>query len=316
MNEPSSPAASQPVAWLWRLLGEQRTGIVCSFVSAALMGMGSLIMDSSPQLYAGLSMDDVRFFFQPWRWQHAWFYALAVSLAIWALSALVCTWDSLVSRIQRRVTRPSAYGALVLHVTFVLALVAHLWGGLKASSTRFMVTAQGTSIDGETWRAVGFEQQTHSGGMPRSVTVTLQRSGEEITIGYNHPITSGAGARELLLGQVEMMADGLVVRHKGRQVVVRPDEPAVAGGDRIVLRRFHDPRRTPSLRVPVAELVIGGQSAMLPMDPQSTGETSFLAVNESPIVVLIQRRNPSVPLVLFVTLLLAVGVGLVAWERA
>jgi hypothetical protein len=288
-------------------------------IAAALMGAGSFIIDASPSVYRKLSMDDVRPFFEPCRWEHGWFYALAITLGLWAISALVCTWNSVAGHVRRKVARPSAYGASLIHVTFVLALVAHLWGGLRATTGRTMVGDAGTAIDGVTYRTLRIDQETHPNGMPRSITATLQRTtatgSEEVTVGYNHPITSNLGANELLLGQVDSVADAMIVVHKGERGLIRPGQVTTVAGDVIVLRRFHDPERNPSLRVPVAEFMIGGQVLVLPMDPVISGTTAFVGMNESPMVMLLQRKNPSVPLVLLVCALLLLGVGLVAWER-
>jgi len=62
-------------------------------------------------------------------------------------------------------------------------------------------------------------------------------------------------------------------------------------------------------------LVIDGRRAMLPDEAGAQGETAFVGFHEAVMVMLIQRNNPSVPLVLAVSILLVLGVVLVAWER-
>ena len=307
-------------ARLWRRLGMQSTGVVLALLSAALMAAGSFIMDRSPEAYRGLALDDLRFFFAPWRWQHAWFYALVLSLGLWAASALVCTWDSLASRIRRRLTRPSAYGAPLVHLTFVLALLTHLLGGLTASSSQAILSSSEVALHGASWRVLHLDERTWPSGMPRSVTVTLERTQagrvQQETLGYNEPITSGLGTHEMLLSEAQLVPDGLLIRHKGQLVTVRAGMPSVAAGDAIVLRRFHDPRTSATLRVPVAELQVAGRNQMLPLEPDSNEETAFVGMSESPGAVVHVRDNPSVPMVLLVAVLLIVGVALVAWERA
>ncbi len=304
---------------IWNLLGQQRTGVVLALVSAGLLGCGSLVMDNAAETYGALRMDDLRFFFEPMRWQYSWLYALMLSLALWATSALVCTWDSVASRIRRRVTRPSAYGAPLVHVTFVLGLIAHLWGGLRTTTAEFEVSSDGTEIRGQLYRAVSVDSDTYPNGMPRATTLTLERSSAQgtqtVTLGYNQPLTSHWGSQELLLMQVDTMPDGLLLRHKGQRVVLRGDTPMVVAGDTITLLAFHDPRISPSLRVPVVELLVGQQRLMLPLEPDGTGETVFLGANEQPVAMLVERDNPSVPLVLLMAALLVIGVVLVAWER-
>jgi hypothetical protein len=304
---------------LLELLTEQRTGVLCAFASAALLATGSFVIDTSPDLYAGLGMDDLRFFLRPWRWQHAWFYALVVVLAVWGTSALLCAVTSVQALWQRRGKKPSSYGPPLLHLTFAAALLAHLWGGLTASSRQFLVSDVGTDIHGSRYRAVRLELSRHPSGMPRSVVAVLERKTgaavEEVRVGYNHPLVSAGVTRELLLGRYDSVVDRVVLRHRGQKVVVRPGNPATAGPDAINVLGLHDPNTNPSLRVPVVELEVGGRRQLLALGPEGNGETAFVALEESPVVELVERSNPSVPLVALLSLLLVSGVGLVSWGR-
>jgi hypothetical protein len=304
---------------LLELLIEQRTGILCAFASAALLATGSFVIDASPDLYAGLGMDDLRFFLRPWRWQHAWLYALVVVLAVWGTSALLCALMSVRALWQRRVRKPGSYGPPLLHLTFGAALVAHLWAGLTASSRQFLVSDAGTDIHGSRYRAVRLELGRHPGGMPRSVVAVLERKTgaavEEVRVGYNHPLVSTGATRELLLGRYDSVVDRVVLRHRGQKVVARPGSPATAGPDAIDVLELHDPNTNPSLRVPVVELEVGGRRKLLALGPEGDGETAFVGLDESPVVELVERTNPSVPLVAVLSLLLVLGVGLVGWGR-
>jgi microsomal dipeptidase-like Zn-dependent dipeptidase len=300
------------------LLVEQRTGILCAFASAALLAAGSLIIDRSPDLYAGLGMDDLRFFFRPWRWQHGWFYALALVLALWGTSAVLCAYDTVLGLWRRRAKTLALYGPPIIHLVFAGALVAHLWGGLSASSRRFVVSDAGTDIDGTRYRAVGLDISRQPSGMPRTVVAVIERTTgaatEEVRVGYNQPRISAAGARELMLGEFDSVADGVVLRHRGREVAVRPGQIAGVGPDAIAVLRLHDPGTNPSLRLPVVELAVEGRRKLLGVG-ENDGETAFLELRVSPVVELVERNNPSVPLALVLSLLLAFGVGLVAWPR-
>ena len=232
---------------LWTKLREQRTGVVCALTSALLLALGSVLMDRYPERYRGLGMDDLRFFLDPPSFNHVWLYALAVTLAVWALSALVCTIDSLALRFRRRILRPSAYGAPLLHLTFIFGLLAHLWGGLTAESRALQVGPQGFDVDGAHYTPRRLLREDHPNGQPRSITVVLERARDgqrdEVELGYNRPLVFEGGAREILLGRIA----------SGRQ---------------------------------------------------------------GPVLLLTDRRNPSMPLVWVTALLAVLGVLLVAWERA
>jgi hypothetical protein len=206
-----------------------------------------------------------------------------------------------------------------LHLTFAAALMAHLWGGLSASSERFVVSDAATDVHGSQYRALRLDVDLHPNGMPRSVVAVLERKTggtlESVGVGHNRPLISAGGARELLLGRYESVTDRVVLRHWGRDVVARPGDSVVAGPDRINVLGLYDPATSPSLRVPVVELEIGGHRKLLALGPEGDGTTAFIAIGASPVVELIERHNPSVPLVMLVALLLVSGVGLVAYNR-
>jgi hypothetical protein len=303
----------------YQVLTEQRTGMLCAFASAALLAVGTWVMDRSPELYRGLRMEDLRFFARAWRWQSLWLYAAAVTLAIWGTSAVLCTVRSVASLVRKRARHPSLYGAPLLHLTFVLALLAHLWGGLGTSDRQYVVSSAGTDIGGTRYRALRVDEQRHPNGMPRSVTATLSREdgprAERVEIGYNRPLISRAGRSLLLLTDYQEVADGIVVRHRGQEIVLRPGERVEAAGDLLGWLRWHDPAKNPALRVAVVELAVGADNKVLAQGPEGDGTTAFLRLHESPRVLVTERHNPSVPLALGVALLLVLGIGLVVWNR-
>jgi hypothetical protein len=300
-------------------LVSQKTGVVCAFTAAALLGLGSFLADRRPDVYEGLAFDDVRFFFHPWRPAHVWFYALCAVLALWAASSLLCTWDTVVARVRGRVLRLSAWGSSLVHLSFVLALAAHLWAGLAAESRMHMVGPVPTEIAGSSYRALDLDQKLWPTGMPREATITLERTrGTEtstLTVGFNHPVLLEGGARELLLGRYGRMVDGAVLRIGGERVTLSPGESHTANGRTVTLEKVHSSAR---LRTPVAALRITGAPGgrtILRLDPSSTADPAFLDVAYSTVVTLQERHNPSIPLVLVVAGLLSIGVVLAGWER-
>ena len=300
-------------------LVSQKTGVVCAFTAAALLGLGSFLADRRPEMYEGLAFDDVRFFFNPWRPAHLWFYALVGVLALWAASSLLCTWDTVVARVRGRVVRLSAWGSILVHLSFVLALAAHLWAGLAAESRMHMVGPVPTEIAGASYRAIDLDQKLWPSGMPREATVTLARTlGTEtstVTVGFNHPVLLEGGARELLLGRYGRMVDGAVLRIGGAEVTLSPGESHSANGQTVTLEKVHSSSK---LRAPVAAVRITGPTGgrvALPLDPKSTADPAFVGIGYSTVVTLQERHNPSIPLVLVVAGLLSIGVVLAGWER-
>ena len=310
---------SSPPSRLHDALVSQKTGVVCAFAAAALLGLGSFLSDRRPDLYDGLAFDDLRFFFHPWRLAHTWFYAVVVVFGLWAASTLLCTWDTVVARVRGRVMRISTWGSSLVHLSFVLALGAHLWAGLAAESRLHLVDSTGTEIAGAIYRALDVEQKLWPNGMPREAKVRLERTAGQtttaLTIGFNQPVVLEAGARELLLGRYGRRVTGAVLRVDGERVTLQPGESTAAGGRTITLEKVHGSTK---LRVPVVAVRIGGtpgSRTMLPLDPSSTADPAFVDLAYSAFVTLQERHNPSVPLVLVVAGLLALGVVLAGWER-
>jgi len=228
---PTKPARPSLPSRLHRALVSQKTGVVCAFAAAALLGLGSFVADRRPDVYGGLAFDDLRFFFHPWRPAHVWLYALVVVFALWAASTLLCTWDTAVARVRGRVLRPSAWGSSLVHLSFVLALGAHLWAGLGAESRMHVVGSAGTEIGGARYRVLDVEQKSWPNGMPREAKATLERTAggttSTVTVGFNQPIVEQAGARELLLGRYGRARSGTVMRIGGELLPMRPGELVV-----------------------------------------------------------------------------------------
>jgi hypothetical protein len=309
-SRPSLPAR------LHELVTSQKVGVSSAFVSAGLLAIGSFMADRMPQLYAGLSGDDLRFFFHPWRLAHFWLYGLFASMSLWALSTLLCTWDTIVARVRGRVVRLSAWGTILVHTSFCLALLAHLWAGFASETREHVVDSGGTEIAGAVYRVRDIDQSSWPSGMPRKVTVSLERTrGAEVTnlvVGYNEPIVLEAGARELLLGRFGQTPGRAVLRVHGEQVTLRPGDSYDAGAEAVTLLKLHTAQ---ALRVPVVSLSVGQDRIMLPLDPSSREDLAFVDVEPTWAVSLQERHNPSVPLVLVVAGLLMLGVVLVGWER-
>jgi len=286
-------------------------------------------MDRFPAAYAGLADDDVRWFLQSPRLAFWWFYAMAAAFGVWGLSAAACTVDSVVKRVRARVFRPSAYGAPLLHLAFVLALAGHLWGGLAATRQQVVLGPTPTSLGDATYEAVKLEQSFYPNGMPRRVDVTLLRrptapkggapgEPERVHLGYNEPYVREGGAFEILLNRAAQapvavfavggaergLEPGQTVRHGGWSLMLHGVLPSRRpGGSPYADVTYLDPAgaRTRTM------LVMGGAGA--------GGAPSFRGIEERVLVSASVRRNPSVPLVVLAALLATLGVALVIAER-
>lgn len=311
-----------------RLLRSQKTGIYACFATVALLAVGSVTADRVPEAYAGLSLDDLRFFFEPARLIHWWFYAVCLVLALWATSAVVAAWDGVVLRLRSRLPW-TAWGTVILHLGFPLALLGHLIGGLWATTAVHQLGPGGVAIAGSAWRVAAVEEELHPDGGLRMLTATLEErpldgagagaapaAPARVRVGYNQPVFRALGAWELLLlrhfpvpGAVLRGADGIAV-------ALAPGDRGVVGGRVVRLGRVLD---HPSLRAPVAEVFVEfperGRHVLALGDALPDGALAFAEARGTPVLLLMERWNPSIPIVIGVALLAVVGVVLAGADR-
>jgi hypothetical protein len=157
------------------LLRSQGLGLCCGFSTVALLGIGSFVLAATRDgASAGIAGDDLLAFFERPSPAHLWLYALVAVFGLYLVNTALATWHA--------VTRKIAEGAWL-----------PLPGGARARL-----------------RALAVERLP--GGMPREVRAEVELRGEsgdpeQVTVGYNRPISSGLGAELHLLadmGRVEV----------------------------------------------------------------------------------------------------------------
>jgi hypothetical protein len=201
------PSDSAP-RWGW--LRSQGLGLACGLSTAGLLAIGSVVLAATRDgASAGIHMDDLRAFFEPPRAVHLWLYLLVPVCALYALNTVLATWDTVVRKWRAGARAPGAYAASVVHVGFLLALVAHAAGGLWGRDGGGVVVSrawQPVPGFGEV-RLVSLDVDSLPGGMPRAARARLEvRDGSggirEEEVGYNAPLSGGAGARLALLSDL------------------------------------------------------------------------------------------------------------------
>lgn len=204
---PSVDAAA-PGRFAW--LRSQGLGLLCGFGTVLLLAIGSVVLQLTRDgASAAVGLDDLRGFFRPSSWVHAWFYLLGAVAGLYALNTLLATWDTVVRRWSAGVRAPSAYAASIIHVGFLVAMAGHALGGFTSEDLP-------PTIVSESWAEVpGFgearlltlEQEAMPNGMPRSARATLavrapDGAVRQEVVDYNEPLSSGFGGRLALLAEV------------------------------------------------------------------------------------------------------------------
>jgi hypothetical protein len=310
------------LAWL----RSQGLGLVCGFATVLLLAVGSFVIAFTRDgASAGIGLDDLRGFFAPPRLAHLWLYLLFPVAGLYALNTVLATWDTVSRRWRVGIRAPSAYAAAVVHVGFLLALVAHAAAGFLGEDRGEVVVASGWQEVpgfGEA-RLLSLDVDALPDGMPRSARARLELRApggrlSEAEVGYNGPLSGGGGARLALLsdfGRVRVARlasgpDGCAVVERGACALagLRVELLAVAagpGGAPAALVRAPGP----SGRVEEAWLSRDGELALAGGRP-----LQLAGIQVEPAVLLRARSAPGNPWALAAAVVLAIGVALL-WRK-
>lgn len=316
-----SGRGAERLAWL----RSQGLGLVCAGATVVLLAVGSFVLAATRDgASAGIQMDDLKGFFAPPRAVHAWLYLLLPVVALYAVNTALATWDTVIRRWRGGVRAPSAYAASIVHVGFLVALVAHGVGGLLGGDAGGVVVASGWQEVpgfGEA-RLVSLEVERLPDGMPRRATARLElrdaagRRSEE-TLGYNAPLSAAGGARLALLadlGQAWVVhlrsGDGSCALAEGQECRLGPDLVRVVGvgpgpgGAPAALVEARGPARPDRVALALGdEIPLAGGGAL---------QLAGLAPEQA--ILLHARAAPGNPWALAASLLMVAGVALL-WRK-
>ncbi|MFH1810288.1 MAG: hypothetical protein ABIJ09_16200 [Pseudomonadota bacterium] len=232
-----------------RLLRAQGTGVACGLATVVLLAVGSVVMAATRDgASAGIALDDIRPFFTRPSIAHLWFYLLVPTLGLYALSTLLATWHSLLQRWRGGQRRLTTYGPSVLHLSFLVALLAHGVGGLWSEELG------GVLLD-QQWRPLpgGGEARLSRldekllplGGTRQIDARILVRTPDgqerEHAVAYNAPLSTGWGQTLYLVLKHSQRLGAIVLRRGDATCSLEPQgEPCALGDAHVVLRAVQD----------------------------------------------------------------------------
>lgn len=309
-------------------LRSQGLGLVCGFGTVLLLAVGSVFLAATRDgASAGVGLDDLRAFFVRPSWAHWWLYLLFPLAGLYALNTTLATWESVARRWRNGVRAPGAYAAAIVHAGFLLGLVAHAVGGfLSADGGQVVVTSgwQPLPAFGEV-RLVTLDVDALPNGMPRSARALLEvrtagggAAVERAEVGYNQPLSSGAGARLALLqdlGQVLVahlasgeascaLAEGQSCVLGGQPVTVLRLSPAPGGGAAALVR-------APGPDGALADRWLAGDQLVVLAGGRPL---ALQRLAPEPAILLRVREAPGNPWALAAAVVLALGTALM-WRR-
>ena len=205
-------------------IASQGLGIICAQATVLLLAVGSLVLAATKDgVSADIRMDDIRPFFEPMSPWHAWFYALLAVLSLYAVNTAWCTTLSVTRRWRAGQRHAGAYAAALMHVGFLVGLVAHLVGGLGGQELGQVALDDqlrplGPGLGDAQARLVSLEQDQHPDGSPKRVFARVEVHDDgDVQIrplAFNRPLTRGQGSQLMLLqdygtSAVAVLSDGV-----------------------------------------------------------------------------------------------------------
>ncbi|HHT9118125.1 MAG TPA: hypothetical protein ACFYD1_05800 [Candidatus Hypogeohydataceae bacterium YC38] len=314
---------------LYEILKSKKLGIGAGFTATGLLIFGSLLMNFMPQPYQGLSGEDITFFFKNPKLLHGWFYLLFATLVLYGLNSFFCTLDSVLVRLRRGASTRGAlsaltlYGGSVIHVAFMVTLLAHLVGGLYTRQGRPITIDENPIRYGDVEiRLTDLETTQYPNGMPREVRASLRLKKGDVeikkTLGYNQPLLLDLGAKEFLLKDYGSVPQEVVLRVGDKAHSLKLRESFSLNGSQVVLAGLFLP---PEFEMPAVGLVANHadrkpEQFLVPIGEGNSREVNgarvvFEDLKVSQAVVVDLRENPSVPLAFGAVLLFCVGVAMV-----
>jgi hypothetical protein len=313
---------------IYNFLKSQKTGVITGFTVTGLLIIGSLIMNYFPESYEGLTGEDITFFFKNVKPIHIWFYLMFAGFIMYGISIFFCTLDSLIKKIKARSCKIPLYGASLVHIGFIITLVAHLVGGIGAKSGKPVTVADEWVKSGDfEMRVADFESTSYPNGMPRKIKahMKIRRDGEEYDeiLGYNNPVLLDHGTKEVLLRTYGNVPESVVLNIDGESLDLKPNQVIEINETRVLLANLFLP---PKVRLPVVMLVSKGDGdkynqAYIPIGEENAqmvhgAKVIFEDLNTSTAVVVTVKENPSIPLTIIAIGFFGSGMLLVIFRTA
>jgi hypothetical protein len=324
-NRDGMRAAAPATAWLF----SQGLGVLCGQATVLLLAIGSVVLTATREgASASIEMDDVRAFFDPPSVVHLWFYLLVTVLAVYALNTTLATCQNMARKWRAGVRAPRFYAPALIHLAFLLGLLAHGVGGIAGEERdRVTIGAGWTPLGaGREARVTALKVEPNPDGSVKQVRASVQLrdadgSSHEKVVEYNGPLSWGLGG-ELMLLIRPLSVPTLRLARGADHCEVAMVGACELGDVRVDFLYLH-----PALRAgqgAFAQLRVRGAGArdaqvysLVPGNSQRLTDGSQLSVeglDARPAIVLRHRITPGDPLALLASVLLGLGL-LLMWRR-
>jgi hypothetical protein len=326
LSDPNgSRTGTSRTAWL----SSQGLGVICGQATVLLLAIGSVVLAATRDgASAAIEMDDLRGFFDPPSVVHLWFYLLVLALTLYALNATLATWQNVVKKWRAGIRAPRFYAPAVIHVAFLVGLLAHGVGGIAGAELDPLVLGPSwTQLgDGREGRVTGLEVEPNPDGSMKQVRASVETRdaggpSSETVVYYNGPLSRGLGSDLMLLIRPHSVPTLQLARGEDR-CDVEVEGVCELGGVRAELLYLHPPLQAgqsafAQLRVQNTSSGDAETFSLVPGRSKQLADGSLLAIEgleARPAIGLRHRRAPGNPLALLASILLGLGL-LMMWRR-
>jgi hypothetical protein len=251
-----------------------------------------------------------------------------VAFAMYGICIFICTLDSILRKVKARSKKVALYGASIVHIGFLVTLVAHLVGGIWSESGGPITIADAWVKSGDyELRVTGLDSTTYPNGMPRKIKaqMKIRKDGKEFddTLGYNNPVLLDSGTKAFLLRNYGNMPNSVVLNIDGQTRTLNLKDVIELNGLRVLLANLYMPPQFPR---PVILLVSKGDDNKYNQTYVRIGRQNVQNINgidvvfedikSTPAVVVTTKNNPSIPLTLIAIGCFGSGMLLVIFRTA
>ncbi len=307
------------------ILGNRYAGFILCLIVILNLAAGSLVMNMNPEIYPPFFPFDLNFFFQPTLTVHWWLYLLLVTFGLFAINMIACFIESLV-RLRTAVTgRLRLFVGIFIHAALILTMAAHIHDGFYGGSGQATLSPEPIRLTGiGDVSALSVRSSYHPDGALKDTEAILkitQADGRSIgkRIAYNEPATFEGGQREIIIQGGEKRPAGVTLIRKSdgeifEMMLYRPQQ---INGGRLTLRGVYPSQ----MEVLIAQFVwekIAEQPQLLTMalhhkmvrHNKITVANEVLGYKEMlevPVVAVMTRYNPAIPIILLSLLFASIG---------
>lgn len=321
MRSDGRPLRDHP---LLAALGSVRVSLVLGFATAGMLMLSSFFVPS-PRGPGALPFDEsiVRFF-TPIAGTYAWFYALLAVTFAYGVNGVFGTWRNLSQRIASRTFDRRFAGIFLMHLGFVIGLVAHLVAGLTtAVEGRAVLSSAPVALAGRSLRLLDAKEIPNPDGSLRSLTGHIDLGdGDVRTLGYNDPVFLDGFRRWILVEGPQEVPGDPVFSVAGAPAPVDEAGAFVVGeatgsAARYVVQRVSQHASLAAPMVQVRRVDGAGGPAQWLRPGMSTADGLRLAgFDEGLGIAVVIRRNDGLPLVILASALFLIGLALYTWGAA